>query len=60
MVKRSISSRAKFSLGSLAWSWAASSQMSIAGSVDTACMKVGKSPIPWVRKSWFCLYMKAA
>ena len=35
IVKRSISSRAKFSLGSAALSEAASSQMSMAGSVAT-------------------------
>ena len=57
MVKRSISSRAKFSLGSLALSEEASSQMSMAGSVATAWVSAAKSPDPWVRKSWFCPYM---
>ena len=35
----------------------ASSQMSMAGSVATACVSASKSPLPWVRKSWFCPYM---
>ncbi len=60
MVKRSMSSRAKFSLGSDALSVAASSQISMAGSTATAWVSCVKFPDPMVRNSWFCRYMKAA
>ncbi len=56
-MKRSMSSRAKFSFGFEALLELASSQISIAGSWATACVSEVKSPLPCVRKIWFCPYM---
>ena len=60
MVKRSRSSRAKFSFGSTALSDDASSQISMAGSTATDWVSAVKSPEPCVRNSWFCWYMNWA
>ena len=53
IVKRSISSRAKFSFGELFTSVSASSQISIAGSFAMASVSSSYDPVPRVRKSSF-------
>ena len=58
IVKRSMSSRAKFSLAWALWSVPVSSQINMAGSRATAWVSVSKAPAPSVRKSWFCRYMR--
>lgn len=60
MVKRSMSSRAKFSFGSEALLELASNQINMAGSCATSSVSAAKSPAPWFRKIWFWPYMNAA
>ena len=57
IVKRSISSRAKFWLGASLWEVSVSSQINMAGSLATAWTRVSKLPAPSVRKMWFWAYI---
>ena len=60
IVKRSISSRAKFWLGASLWEVSVSSQINMDGSLATAWASVSKLPGPSVRKIWFWAYIMYA